>query len=80
MPTGSSILHVVVGARGAWVVAEADPQALTPPEPPYPEATSAIRAATRELAARDGGGELLVHDCYYRVHARHCGPPLDAPR
>jgi hypothetical protein len=64
----------MVDARGGWVVVDADHDAGAAPEPEYPDATSAILAASRELSARHGGGELLIHDRYNRVHARRCIP------
>jgi hypothetical protein len=67
-------LHVLAGAGGDWMVAE---EPAAPPLSRHPDATTAVRAATVELARREpAAGCVLLHDRYHHVRvAKRFGRP-----
>jgi hypothetical protein len=64
-----AVLHVIPGPRGRWLVTEdaGSQGALSE----HADASTALLAASRETTAR-GGGDVLVHDRYHRIHPHHC--------
>lgn len=71
VPSETPTLHVRAASRGGWLVVDEDRQAA--PLSEHADATAAERAARRELQARGGDGEVLVHDRYNRVRRRITG-------